>query len=57
MHLDQDADVFEALSVDDIVRIVTTQNTEQSDSDKDKERFVEPILNESQAMDCARDSA
>jgi hypothetical protein len=55
-HIDQDADVFEALSVDDILRMVTTQTTEQSDSDEYEENnFVEPSLNASQAIDCARD--
>jgi hypothetical protein len=48
--------VFEALSVDGIVRNVTTLHSEQADSDEDEEdNFVEPSLNASQAIDCARD--
>jgi hypothetical protein len=49
-------DVFEALSVDGIVRIVTMRHTEQSGSDEnERDNFVEPSLNASQAIDCARD--
>jgi hypothetical protein len=47
-QLDKGADVFEALSVDDIVRVVTTQDTEKSDSDENEEdNFVEPSANAS----------